>query len=67
VLRNSSRRWLIILFVALACLYVPQEVAASIPDNALATVTIASAYFWGVLLLSLAATRPTTVPIHDPR
>jgi Glycosyltransferase family 87 len=61
IVRHSRRQWQAVLFVGLACLYVPQEVAASIKHNALATVTVASVYFWGVLLLWIAASRS-----HDP-
>ena len=37
--------------IALALLYVPQEVANSGQPSRVATVTLASAYFYGTLLL----------------
>jgi hypothetical protein len=65
-LRTRGRTVLALLVVGLACLYVPQEVAASVKRNALATVTLASTYFWGVLLLWLAVGR-TFTQVHDAR
>jgi hypothetical protein len=46
-----QRRNVVVLFVALACLYVPQEVASSVKNQPVAALTLSSVYFWGVLLL----------------
>jgi hypothetical protein len=57
ILRHAATRWRIAVIAGLACLYVPQEVAASFKNNPIATLTVASVYFWGVLLLWLGACR----------
>jgi hypothetical protein len=44
----------IALFIGLACLYIPQEVASWLKHHSIATLTLTSVYFWGVLLLWLA-------------
>ena len=52
-----GRRERLVLGVGLAMLYVPQEVAAAAQPSALATLTMASAYFWGTGLLWLLLIR----------
>jgi hypothetical protein len=66
VVRHARSAWLALLFAALACLYVPQEVAASIKNHAFATLTLASVYFWGVLLLWIAVSQTDSRPVNDP-
>ena len=65
VLHRSGWVWLTTLFAGLACLYVPQEVAASTKNNAIATVTLASIYFWGVLLLWVAISQAESSSVDD--
>ncbi|HEX6211071.1 MAG TPA: glycosyltransferase family 87 protein [Methylomirabilota bacterium] len=45
------------LLAGLALLYVPQEIASAAQPSSLATVTLASAYFWGTALLWLLLIR----------
>ena len=57
LLANGVRRlapvWAAMLVIGLTCLYVPQEVAAWVRHNVIATLTLTSVYFWGTLLLWL--------------
>jgi hypothetical protein len=67
IVRKAAARWRVAVIAGLACLYVPQEVAASFKNNPVATATVASVYFWGVLLLWLAAWRTSPGLVDDSR
>jgi hypothetical protein len=55
-----GRRQMAMLASAAALLYVPQEVANSLQPSPLATLSLASAYFYGTLLLWLTLLRART-------
>ncbi len=50
---GMGRGYAFALYIGLACLYVPQEVASWLKHDPIATLTLTSVYFWGVLLLWL--------------
>lgn len=59
-LRALGRSQMAMLALAAALLYVPQEVANSLQPSALATLSLASAYFYATLLLWLTLLRART-------
>jgi hypothetical protein len=56
-IRSLGKAGMVVLAVGLALLYVPQEVANAGQPSPLATLTLASAYVYGTLLVWLMAAR----------
>jgi alpha-1,2-mannosyltransferase len=49
--RSKSWVWMAVVAVGLACLYVPDETAASYQKGLLGRATVGSTFFWGLALL----------------
>jgi hypothetical protein len=54
---GATRASAIAVYIGCACLYVPQELASWLQHSPIATLTLASVYFWGVVLLWTAVGR----------
>ncbi len=51
---GATRARAVAVYIACACLFVPQEMASWLQPNSIATLTLTSVYFWGVVLLWIA-------------